>query len=181
MNKLYVDLRKFKVSNYSTLVIAASLAVALLTSIYVLLHSPYKELHEQIFLTAENVRKYYSDRPGYWKLATQSAKDDRLVTEKLLKSEYKFEIGSGENGDMAMPADTTFDITLKNLNKSACIGLTEAKINKNQQLALQRITIINAKGTTEFIWGAKHSLPVGKYATRNICQPTGNTVMWTFQ
>ena len=81
-----------------------------------------------------------------------------------------------------MPSNNSFDIVLSNLNKSSCIGLVEAEINKNQQLSLQKITVINSLGNTEFVWGDKnHPLPVAKYATRNICQPTGNTVLWTFQ
>lgn len=182
MKRLYVDFRKIRFHNYNGLALIVSLLFALIALCYVIFHNPYKELYEQIFQTSEQIRKYYSDQPGYWKLNTQSAIDDRLVGAKLLKSEYALKIGIGTEGETGMPSNNSFDIVLSNLNKSSCIGLVEAEINKNQQLSLQKITVINSLGNTEFVWGDKnHPLPVAKYATRNICQPTGNTVLWTFQ
>ena len=182
MNRLYVDLRKIKFHNYNGLALIISLLFALIALCYVIFHNPYKELHEQIFQTAEHVRKYYSDQPGYWKLNTQSAINDRLVGDKLLKSEYAFKIGIGADGETGMPSNNSFDIALSGLNKSSCIGLVEAEINKDQQLGLQKITIINSLGSTDFVWGDNNQpLPVVKYTTRNICQPKENTVLWTFQ
>lgn len=182
MKKLSLDLRKIKLYGYNGIIAAVALFAAFGVLIYLLVHNPYKNIHEQIFKTAENIRKYYSDQPGYWKLSTQSALDDHLVDEGLLKqNDFELKIGIGENGDIAMPSDTDFDITLKKLNKSSCIGLVEAPTSKAEQLGLQKITVINKDGTTEFAWGdEKHPLPIAKYKARNTCQPVDNTVIWTF-
>lgn len=183
MNKLYVDLRKIGLKSYNGIFAAIALFLALVFMCYALLHNPYKEVHEQIFKTADNIRKYYADHPGYWKLSTQSAVDNHLIAGSLTEhKEFEVKIGIGENGEMAMPSDNTFDIVLSNLNKASCIGLTEAKISSTGQLALQKITVINENGSTEFMWGDdKHPLPAAKYSARTICLPTGNTILWTFQ
>ena len=183
MKKLSLNLQKIRLYGYNGIIAAVALFAAFGVLIYLLLHNPYQSTHEQIFRTADNIRKYYSDRPGYWKLSTQSALDDRLVDERLVKqNDFELKIGIGENGDIAMPSDTDFDITLKKLNKSSCIGMVEAPTSKAEQLGLQKITIINKEGTTEFTWGDEnHPLPVAKYKARNTCKSADNTVIWTFQ
>ena len=144
MDRIYVNLKRFRGVNYNGLIIIISLVFALITLCYVLLHNPYQKLHEQIFQTAYNIRAYYSDHPGYWKLNTESAVDDKLVSKELLKhTEYDFKIGIGINGDTALPSDSVFDIVLSGVNKSTCIGLVEAKVGKKQLLSLQKITVIN--------------------------------------
>lgn len=182
MNKHYPDFRKIKLYGYNGIFAVIALFTAFGILIYLLVHNPYKSMHEQIFNTAENIRKYYSDRPGYWKLSTQSAIDDRLVADELLsQNDFELKIGIGENGDMVMPSDADFDITLKKLNKSSCIGLVEAPTSKAEQLGLQKITVINKEGVTEFTWGDEdHPLPVAKYRARKTCKPVDNTVIWTF-
>lgn len=182
MSRLYIDLKKLKSGRYNGLAFAVGLLIAVAILFFALSHNPYKTIHEQIFQTADNIRKYYSDRPGYWKLSTESAKEDLLIAGNLsAHKEFELKIGIGTRGEMAMPSDVGFDIALNNLNKSSCISLTEAKISKNRQLGLQKITVINSKATTEFVWGdEKHPLPISKYAARNVCQPTSNTVLWTF-
>ena len=176
MSKLYVDLRRLRLTNYNGLIIIISLFLVLITLIYLLLHNPYQKLHEHIFQTADNIHAYYRDYPNYWKLNTETAIDDKLVSDELLRhTEYDFKIGIGVDGNTALPSDLTFDIVLAGVNKSACIGLVETKANKEQLLSLQKITVINSKGSTDFEWdGDKHFLPVAKYAARDVCQPTEN-------
>lgn len=160
------------------LLICFGLGLALIYLCYILMRNPYREIHEQILSTADTVRSFYRDQPGYWKLSTESAQQNGLIKVDSVKyDEFKLEIGGGANGDMVMPGEMQFDITLKNLNKSACIGLSEMPIKTDKQLGLQKITV----NSTEFSWGGDHSLPIGKYKTRNICQPTDNVVIWTFQ
>lgn len=181
MDGLYIDFRKMRRSGYGGPVVAAAAAAAVIALCYVLFHDPYAELHGQIFETATSIRMYYADRPGYWKLDTESASNDLLIAKGLRKYKNQLKIGIGAEGRTAMPSDTNFDITLTGLNKSSCIGLTEEKISSDRQLELQKITVINANGTTEFTWGDKdHPLPVEKYAARKICTSAGNTVLWTF-
>ncbi|MCQ2734582.1 MAG: hypothetical protein MJ212_01345 [Alphaproteobacteria bacterium] len=152
--------------------------LAIIFLCYVLMRNPYKAIHEQIFATADTVRSFYRDQPGYWKLSTESAQTNGLIKFDTAKyNEFKFDVGNGINGDMIMPGEMQFDIALKNLNKSACIGLSEMPIKANTQLGLQKITV----NDTEFSWGEEHSLPIKKYKTRDICQPNDNVIVWTFR
>lgn len=167
----------FKLHNLNGLIIVFTLIIACLGLSYILLHNPYKELHTQILATSDMVRSYYRDQPGYWKLTTEFAQENGLI--KIDMSKFKdseLSIGHGPDGDIVMPGEMSFDITLKRLNKSACIGLSEMPVSQNTQLGVQKITI----NDIEFTWGGEYALPVGKYKTRNICKQTDNTIVWTF-
>ena len=98
----------------------------------------------------------------------------------VLRQENGLDIGQGLDGAMSLPSDLSFNIVLKNLNKSACINLTELPASGENLLMLQKITIINENGKTEFFWGGENSLPIRKYAARKICLPTDNVIVWTF-
>jgi len=174
--KLVIAPKKFVNDNLGGIAIGLAVALALIILSYVLLHNPHKNLHSQIFTAADKIRNYYRDEPGYWKLSTESAKQNNLLSEELLSySEYDLQVGEGIDGAMALPV-------LKHLNKSACINLSELAISAEQQLGLQKITIINGEEETEFMWGAdENPLPIAKYATRDVCKANENIIMWTFQ
>ena len=182
MNKLYINLKRVHSVKLSGVALALFLLFAMIALSYVLFHNPHQDLHKQIFKTADNIRNYYRDQPSYWKLSTETAQNDNLITDELLKhKEFVLKIGQGPNGDVSMPNDSSFDIVLANLSKSACINLSEFSVDKSQQLGLQKITLINDESLTEFDWGGDNPLPIRRYATRNLCQPTGNAVIWTFR
>ena len=101
--------------------------------------------------------------------------EDNLIDADLLKyKDFVLKIGQGKNGEISMPNDNSFDISLQNLSKSACINLSELTISKSHQLGLQKITVIGDDMITEFDWGGDNPLPIKHYATRKICQPTNN-------
>ena len=183
MDRIYLNFRNKRINGVNGIVAVLGLLLAIVVLGYVLLHNPHQKLHEAIFKTADNIRAYYRDQPNYWKLSTDLAKEAGLADEVLQKqSEYIWQIGEGANGETAMPNDGSFDIALKNLSKSACINLSELTISPSQQLGLQKITIKNDENSVEFMWGDEdHPLPILHYATRRICSPNGNTVIWTFQ
>lgn len=180
--KIHIDFEKARLSGISGLIIMFALVFACIVLSYVLLHNPHRDLHNKIFEIADKTVKYYRDQPGYWKLSTQSAIDNGLLDKNLKQlKEFDIQIGQGIDGAFSLPNNMSFDITLKNLNKSACISLSEMTIAKDKQLLLQKITVITSEKTTEFSWGEDNSLPVKKYSTRDICMPQDNIVMWTFQ
>ena len=182
MNKIYFNLRNIHSSyNKGGLVLVLTLIAAIIILCYLLFHNPHQILHKQIFTTADNIRNYYRENPGYWKLSTETAKSDNLLPKELLKNkDYGIQIGQGENGEAGIPGDMTFNIVLHNVGKSACISLVELPINQKQQLGLLKITVKNNK-TTEFSWGADFALPIKKYAARDVCITANNTIIWTFQ
>lgn len=182
MLKISFDLEKARFNGLFGIAILALLLISCIALSVILLHNPHKELHQAIFSTADRVHTYYRDRPGYWKLSTQTAKDDNLLRDDLQQyKEYDIQIGQGVNGDSGLPSDLSFDITIKNLNKSACISLSEMPLEKHDKLILMKITIINDKNNIEFSWGGEHKLPIAKYSSRAFCTASGNTIMWTFQ
>ena len=181
MKRLYINLKNVKSVSFSGVALAICLLFAVIALSYVLFHNPHQGLHEQIFKTAENIRGYYRDQPSYWKLSTETAKEDGLIPADLLKrKDFTLKVGQGKNGDVSMPNDNSFDIVLQNLTKSACINLSELSVTKLQQLGLQKITIVGNM-ITEFDWGGDNPLPIKHYATRKLCQPTDNTIIWTFR
>ncbi len=182
MLKISFDLEKARFNGLFGIAILALLLISCIALSVILLNNPHKELHQAIFSTADRVHTYYRDRPGYWKLSTQTAKDDNLLRDDLQQyKEYDIQIGQGVNGDSGLPSDLSFDITIKNLNKSACISLSEMPLEKHDKLILMKITIINDKNNIEFSWGGEHKLPIAKYSSRAFCTASGNTIMWTFQ
>lgn len=182
MLKISFDLEKARLNGLFGIAILALLLISCIALSVILLHNPHKELHQAIFSTADRVHTYYRDRPGYWKLSTQTAKDDNLLRNDLQQyKDYDIQIGQGVNGDSGLPSDLSFDITIKNLNKSACISLSEMPLEKHDKLILMKITIINDKNNIEFSWGGEHKLPIAKYSSRAFCTASGNTIMWTFQ
>ena len=183
MEKIYLNLKNIRNQSLNGIIIALCLLAAVISLSYVLFHNPHKDLHAAILKTADNIRSYYRDHPSYWKLSTETAAEASLIDRKLLEqAKSSWHIGQGVKGETSMPNDESFDIALNKLGKSACINLSELSISKKQQLGLQKITIINDAGNTEFTWGdEEHPLPIDRYATRRLCTPDGNTVIWTFQ
>ena len=81
-----------------------------------------------------------------------------------------------------MPTSSSFDIILPHLNKAQCIAYSESKISEDNMVKLLRISVVNALGSYTFEWGGlKYQLPVNKYASKDICAPSDNTLIWTIQ
>ncbi|MCM1324559.1 MAG: hypothetical protein NC218_10585 [Acetobacter sp.] len=142
-----------------------------------------------IFQISDDIRAHYAGKPDYWGLSTNTILQEKFIASKflqknkiLLSGGEEILIGSGVNADIIMPRMMTFDIVLSHLNKAQCIAYVENNISIENQVKLQRITIFNDKGTYAFTWGgADYSLPIKKYASKDLCSTSGNTVVWTIQ
>ncbi len=179
--KIYFSAEDFRENIWKSVLLFLALIVALVCLFYVFGHNPHKTLQEDILASATKIHSYYREKPGYWQLSTNTALEDGLIVDSLQQyKEYDVQIGQGLDGESGLPSDMSFNIVLKHLNKSACINLSELPINKDAQLILQKITIINDAKTAEFAWGSENPLPISRYTTRDICQPTENTLVWTF-
>ena len=179
---IHLDLERARLNGvFGFAILAALLGLCLVLSL-TLLNNPHKKLQRSVFETAERVHTYYRDRPGYWKLSTESARADNLLRNDMEQYKaYEVQIGQGSDGAAGLPSDMSFDITLKNLSKSACILLSEMPLKEQDKLLLMKISIINSNGTAEFSWGGEYKLPIEKYSARKFCQNGNNTIMWTFQ
>src|SRR5574344_310018 len=163
--KIRIDIEKLKLNGVLGLSVLSLLIVICVALSFTLLNSPHKQLHSKLFEMADKTRNYYRDRPGYWNLSTTSAKEDGLFSADLQTyKDYDIQIGQGINGDMSLPSDSSFDISLKHLNKSACISLAEMPLSEENRLSLIQITIHNENTETVFSWGSENSLPMKKYS-----------------
>lgn len=179
---MHINIERLKSNGYYGIGLVVALIAAVVVLSYVLLHNPYQDIHERVFSIAEKVNKYYREKPNYWKLSTETAIEDDLIGNiKEEYTEYDFSIGQGSEGEISLPNDSTFDIALKHLSKSACISLSEYPIAEEKRLSLIKITVINNEKTTVYSWGEEPKLPVKKYSARNICVAKENTIIWTFQ
>lgn len=142
-----------------------------------------------IFLISDDIRSRYAGKPDYWGLSTEKVIHEGFVSAKfirngklLLSDEEEILIGTGKDADIVMPRVTTFDVILPHLNKAQCIAYAENKISMENQVKLQRISILNATGTYPFEWGGeKYSLPLKKYASKDICDNADNVIIWTIR
>lgn len=174
--------QKVKICTRQKIFLSAAVLGSLIALVYILNHNPYSEIQKDILKSAAKIHSYYRDRPGYWQLSTNTAKEDGLIKKRLMRHiEYDVQVGQGLDGENSLPSDLNFNIVLKHLNKSACISLSEMPIAEELQLILQQITIINAAHNVEFTWGGNPSLPVQKYTARQICESSENIIVWTFQ
>ncbi len=149
---------------------------------YIMKSNPHQNLQQGVMQSAKKIHDYYRDQPGYWQLSTNTAKEDGLIATELLQyTEYDVQVGQGLEGESGLPSDLSFNIVLKNLNKSACINLSEMPIDINSRLLLQQIQIINSAQQVVYTWGGNPALPIGKYWARHICEPRNNMIVWTFQ
>lgn len=145
-----------------------------------------KQSLDEIFDISDEIRSYYADKPGYWGLSTAKIIEENILSPKYIKDQkivlshgYNILVGSGESGDAVMPLSYSFDIVLQNLNKAQCISFAEAPLNDENNLKLDKITIVNPRGTYSFEWGAENPLPIKKYATKNMCLDGKNTLIWS--
>lgn len=179
---MHISLTRLKESGYYGVAALIGFIFVCTGLIYFSMHNPYEDLQERVFAIAHKVNNYYREKPGYWKLTTDSALEDGLLGDiRTAYAEYDFSIGQGVNGESGLPSDVTFDIALKNLGKAACITLSEYPVEESQRLSLLKIAIITEGKVTEFSWGGENKLPIRKYDARNICAGNKNTVIWTFQ
>lgn len=140
----------------------------------------------ELFLISDEIRLKYSNRPDYWRLST-----DYVIKEELISSSYikdgkitlhnnkELLIGSGKDASIVLPRSLSFDLIIKNLNKTDCILFLESKINEDNLVKLENITLSNSNNDYVFSWGDKeYSLPVTSYIGKKLCNDS-NTIFWT--
>ena len=143
---------------------------------------------QDIFAISDEVRTYYTNKPDYWGLNSDFAVKNNIVPGRFIKNDkimlsngLELLIGSGENADTVMPLSQSFDMVLPQLNKAQCISYAEAPLTEESLLKLLSIRIVNASGDYRFEWGGAKTLPVKKYAAKNLCADHKNTVIWSIK
>jgi len=140
-----------------------------------------------LFLISDEIRLHYSNKPDYWRLSTDSAIKEKILSPKYIKNNKillhgnkELFIGSGKNAGIILPRSLSFDLIIKKLNRSECILFLEANLSKENQVKLENITLSNSSGDYNFSWGSKsYLLPVKAYMGKKLCEETDNTIFWT--
>ena len=181
----------FSLSRYKNSVIKVLVPLLIFFFGYYSCSHNQRVIHKDIqdfFTISDDIRSFYSDKPDYWGLDT-----DFVIKNKIISSDFighnrllsgngtAFLIGKGVDAETVMPTDHNFDIILKNLTKAQCISYAESNLTEEQLLKLEKINIINEKGSFTFEWGGERKLPIVNYVTKDICQEKSNTIIWTLR
>lgn len=147
----------------------------------------FSETRQEVFTLAEAIHNHYRVRPDYWGLNTQSAIDNKLVPDTLLRGGKvissmgkEFIIGQDIEGNMVMPGTRQFMISVPNISKSACLGLLTIPVTQEQNLSLTAISLTSENVNTEFTWGGDLALPVSESTAKQYCK-NHNTISWVFE
>lgn len=168
-----------------TIVIAVVLAVV----IY-LTTKPNKKLiaaANEVVSLSEEVRRYYHNRPDYWRLNTETVVREGIAPQGMIfdgkiKNALGNDVlvGNGFDGAMIMPGTRSFDIIYKNLSKKDCIALAAYPYNEKQKLGLLSITIKNGEDVSNFTWGGENELPITVDNAKSRCGD-GSDISWNFE
>lgn len=142
----------------------------------------------EIFAISDEIRANYADKPDYWGLSAKEIITKKMIPSKYIKNDTlalssgtAISIGSGVDADTVMPFSQTFDIIVKSLNKAQCISYAEAPLEKENLLKVFSIHILNKSGEFIYEWGGERGLPIERYATKNVCTDTDNTIIWSIK
>lgn len=136
---------------------------------------------------ANNIRKYYQNRPDFWGLSTQTVIEKKIaplamLQNNSLQSYYKTPVlvGSAPDGTMLMPGAKSFDIIYKDLNKQQCEELASYRFDDKFWLGVMSLTLDNGSEAIVFNWIDKNLLPIKKEQAKNVCMRK-NTLIWHYE
>ena len=173
----------------TVIILTIAIAVILAVTIY-LATKPNKKLiaaANEVVSLSEEVRRYYHNRPDYWRLNTETVIREGIAPQEMIfdgkiKSALGNEVlaGSGFDGAMIMPGTRSFDVIYKNLSKKDCIALASYPYNEKQKLGLLSITIKNGENVSNFTWGGENKLPISADSAKSHCG-NGSDISWSFE
>ena len=146
------------------------------------------EAATEIEQLANNIRRYYQNRPDYWGLSTQMVLDKNIYPNKMLENNQLVGhfgnpvlVGNGLNADVLMPGSRHFDIIYKDLNKKQCVGLASFKFSRDFWLGISEISVISDGQSQAFTWDdEKNGLPIQKNRAKAVCKGN-NTIIWHYE
>ena len=147
----------------------------------------YSAVEQELLELSGNIRNNYMQKPDYRGLNNQKLITDNIIPNQLLRNNKimssigkEYIIGQNGKGDVVMPSQRTFMITLNNLNKKACQDIAMLQIGNEDTLSLQKVIINNASETFEFEWGSTNSLPISVNKANEVCA-SKNNISWVFE
>ena len=130
--------------------------VLLLVLVTVMLLQPgqkkhFQTAHQELTELAGNIRNHYKVRPDYWGLDTASALKNKLVPVSMLHHDKVISaigreviLGQDADGNMVMPGQRNFMITIPNLSKTACVAMLSHPFKKEEHVVVQAVEPIVA-------------------------------------
>ena len=135
-----------------------------------------------------DVHKIYANKASYWQLSTKSFFGNDILTKYRYKNNQLINalgkpilIGKGENGDVIMPGEKSFDVVYTDLSAEECVSVAAYRFEQPENLGLLQITIVNGEKSQTFEWGAEdHMLPISRVEAKSFCSSKAK-VIWTFE
>ena len=173
------------------IIVCAAVILLLAVALYILFSFSIKDnfatVQTELVNLSDNIRNHYKAKPDYWGLNNASVLKNNIAPETIVKNKKiistigrEFVIGQNENGDMVMPSQRSFMITMSNLSKTACHKLVSFDWAKENHLALQKILLNNGTDIKDFEWGSENPLPIKEDIAKSICS-NKNAISWVFE
>ena len=141
--------------------ICVAVSILLIATLFLLFDfSPknnYVEVKNELVMLSESIRKQYKTKPDYWGLNKSNVVDfapkDMIINNKVVSSiGREFIVGQNELGDIVMPSQRNFMITLANLNKKSCQDIATLDIDHEKHLSLHKINQLNLNGDKKMLF-----------------------------
>lgn len=169
-------------------IIGLAVVVMCLMSVGKNRHSDSKNAAEDVMKIAADVHKIYVNKASYWQLSAKSFFGNDILTKYRYKNNQLINalgkpilIGKGENGDVIMPGEKSFDVVYTDLSAEECVSVAAYRFEQPENLGLLQITIVNGEKSQTFEWGAEdHMLPISRVEAKNFCSSKAK-VIWTFE
>ena len=144
-----------------------------------------KKIKNELFELSETIRQKYQTKPDYWGLSKTSvieiAPQNMTINNKVVSSTGReFIVGSNEHGDVVMPSQRNFMITLANVNKKTCLDIATLDLDNEKHLSLHKIILRSEEKTIDFEWGKENNLPITKENAKKHCS-NKNSISWIFE
>lgn len=141
----------------------------------------------EVAIAAQTIRSAFADKGSYWGLSNNFLESNDILTNYRYKDGKLVNIlgkpvlfGKGENAEVAMPGDKSFDVVYTDLSATECIKLSAYRFEQPETLGLLQVTIVGSKPHT-FEWGAQDNpLPVEQHKAKQLCSDKSK-VIWTFE
>lgn len=139
----------------------------------------------QINVLAENIQKFYRNRPDAWGLNTQTMLKNSIVPPEMVAQKNVVNalgktilVGADIQGNTVMPGNRNYVIVFNDINYDECILLSTSSLSEKNMLSLTSVQIVNEEEHL-FSWGSSNSLPITKTEAKKACKKT-NVLAWSF-
>ena len=141
----------------------------------------------EVAVAAQTIRASFASKGSYWGLSNNFLESNDILTNYRYKEGKLVNIlgkpvlfGKGENAEVVMPGDRSFDVVYADLSAKECIKLSTYRFEQPETLGLLQVTIVGDKPHV-FEWGGQDSrLPVEQHKAKQLCSDKSK-VIWTFE